>query len=94
MGKEFGCEVEVMLGLHGPAFIFPTLNIAMYKKKFMPTLFIVMNNSLTHGPVVSRKLILAQPPVVEVANATVPSGKRFFEVPVDGVEIVNLLAHL
>ena len=62
MGKEFGCEVEVMLGLHGPAFIFPTLHIAMHKKKFMPAMFIVMTNSLTHGAVVSSKLILASQP--------------------------------
>jgi hypothetical protein len=92
-GKEFGCEVEVKLGWHGPTFTFPTLHIAMRKKKFMhsPAIFMVMNNSLTHGAVVSRKLILASP-VVEVANATVPSGERFFNIPVDGVQIINLLA--
>ena len=53
--------------------------------------FMVMNNSLTHGAVVSRKLILASP-VIEVANATIPSGERFFNIPVDGVQIINLLA--
>ena len=65
----------------------------MRKKKFMKSLamFMVMNNSLTHGAVVSRKLILASP-VIEVANATVPSGERFFNIPVDGVQIINLLA--
>ena len=56
-----------------------------------PAIFMVMNNSLTHGAVVSRKLILASP-VVEVANATVPSGERFFDIPVDGIEFVSLLA--
>ena len=35
MGKEFGCEVEVKLGWHAPAFTFLTLHIAMRKKKFM-----------------------------------------------------------
>ena len=92
-GKEFGCEVEVKLGWHGPTFTFPTLHIAMRKKKFMnsPAMFMVMNNSLTHGAVVNRALILASAPVVEVANATVPSGERFFDVPVDDIEIVNLL---
>jgi hypothetical protein len=92
MGKEFGCEVEVMLGLHGPAFIFPTLHIAMHNKKFMPAMFIAMNNSLTHGAVVSSKLVLASLPVIEVSNASVPSGERFFDVPLDGVQIINLLA--
>ena len=92
-GKEFGCEVEVKLGWHGPTFTFPTLHIAMHKKKFMnsPAIFMVMNNSLTHGAVVSRTLIIASPSV-EVANATVPSGERFFNIPVDGVQIINLLA--
>ena len=92
-GKEFGCEVEAKLGWHGPIFTFPTLHIAMRKKKFMksPAIFMVMNNSLTHGAVVSRKLILSSP-VIEVANATVPSGERFFNIPVDGVQIINLLA--
>jgi hypothetical protein len=91
-GKEFGCEVEVKLGWHGPTFTFPTLHIAMRKKKFMnsPAIFMVMNNSITHGAVVSRKLILASP-VIEVANATVPSGERFFNIPMDGVQIINLL---
>jgi hypothetical protein len=65
----------------------------MRKKKFMnsPAIFMVMNNSLTHGAVVSRKLILASP-TVEVANATVPSRERFFNVPVDVVQFINLLA--
>ena len=92
-GKEFGCEVEVKLGWHGPTFTFPTLHIAMRKKKFMnsPAMFMVMNNSLTHSAVVSRKLILASP-VIEVANATVPTGERFYDVPVDNVSIMNFLA--
>jgi len=92
-GKEFGWEVGVKLGWHGPTFTFPTLHICVRKKKFMNGLarFMVMNNSLTHGAVVSRKLILASP-VIEVANATVPSGERFFNIPVDGVQIINLLA--
>ena len=37
------------------------------------------------------KLILASP-VIEVANATVPSGERFFDIPVDRAQIVNLFA--
>ena len=92
-GKEFGCEVEVKLGWHGPKFTFPTLHIAMRKKKIMnsPAMFMVMNNSLTHGAIVNKNLILASS-VVEVANATVPSGERFFNVPVDVEQFINLLA--
>ena len=60
-GKEFGCEVEVKLGWYGLTFNFPTLHICSRKKKFMspPSMFMVMNNSLTHGAVVNCKLILA-----------------------------------
>ena len=92
-GKEFGCEVEVKLGWHGPTFTFPTLHIAMRKKKFMksPAMFMVMNNSLTHGVIVSRKLILTSP-VIEVKNMTVPTGERFYDVPAADIQVVNLLA--
>jgi hypothetical protein len=92
-GKEFGCEVEVKLGWHGPTFTFPTLHIAMRKKKFMhsPAMFMVMNNSLTHGAIVSRTLILGSP-VVEVKNMTVPTGERFYDVPAADIQVVNLLA--
>ena len=60
-GKEFGCEVEVKLGWHGPTFTFPTLPIAMRQTKFMnsPAIFMLMHNRLTHEAVVNRKLILA-----------------------------------
>ena len=92
-GKEFGCEVEVKLGWHGPTFNFPTLHICSRKKKFMspPSMFTVMNNSLTHGAVVGSKLVL-QSPIIEVKNMTVPTGERFFDMPVDNINIINLLA--
>ena len=53
-------------------------------------IFMVMNNSLTHGAVVSRKLILTSP-VVEV-KMTVPTGERFYDVPVADIQDINLLA--
>ena len=92
-GKEFGCEVEVKLGWHGPTFNFPNPHICCRKKKFMspPSMFMVMNNSLTHGAIVSSKLIL-QSPIIEVKNMTVPTGERFFDVPVDDINVINLLA--
>ena len=77
-GKEFGCEVEVKLGWHGPGLNFPTLQICSRKKKFMspPSMFMVINNSLAHSAVVSSKLIL-QSPMIEVKNMTVPTGEVF-----------------
>jgi len=94
-GKRFDCEVEVKTGWHGGEFHFPTLHIALRKRKFMdrPCHFVVLNNSLTHAAVVGRKTILASS-VVEVANAVVPSGERFYDVPATAIEIVNLMAGL
>ena len=94
-GKEFGCEVKVKLGWHGPTFTFPTLHIAMRKKTFMnsPAMFMVMNNSLTHGAIVSRKYILASP-VVEVKNKTIPTGERFYDITVTDIKVVNLMASM
>ena len=91
-GKEFGCEVEVKLGWHGPGLNFPTLHICSRKKKFMsPTsMFMVMNNSLTHSTVVGSKLVM-QSPIIEVQNMIVLTGERFFDVPVDNINIINLL---
>ena len=65
----------------------------MRKKKFMKSLamFMVMNNSLTHGAVVYR-IRISGSPVIEVSYATVPSDERFFNIPVNGVQITNLLA--
>ena len=47
-GKEFGCEFEVKFDSHGPTFTFPTLHIAICKKKFMnsPAMFMVIIISL------------------------------------------------
>ena len=92
-GKQFACEVEVKTGWHGGEFHFPTLHIAMRKRKFMdrPCQFMVLNQGLTHTAVVGRKAILASP-VDEVANAVVPSGEQFYDIPVKGLAIVNLMA--
>ena len=92
-GKEFACEVEVKLGWHGPTFNWPTLHICPRKRKFMspPSMFVLMNNSFTHGAVISSKNIIASP-VVEVRNTTVPIGERFYGVPVSNIEVINLLS--
>ena len=53
--KQFACEVEVKTGWHGGEFHFPTLHIAMRKRKFMdrPCQFMVLNQGLTHTAVAS-----------------------------------------
>ena len=48
-GKEFGCEVEVKLGWHGPIFTFPTLHICVRKKKFMNSRHIHGNEQQPHS---------------------------------------------
>lgn len=91
-GKNFGCEVEVKTKWFGAEFTFPTLHIALRKRKFMnaPCQFMVFNCSLTHAALVSRKTVLRSP-VVEVKNVTVPSGERFYDVPVSEAVIINIL---
>ena len=56
-----------------------------------PSMFVVMNNSLTHGAVISSKNIIASP-VVEVKNTTVPIGESFYDVPVSNIKVINLLS--
>ena len=91
-GKKFGCEVEVKTKWFGAEFTFPTLNIALRKRKFVdaPCQFVIFNHSLSHAALVARKRVLCSP-VVEVKNVTVPAGERFYDVPVSGVVIVNML---
>lgn len=91
-GKSFGCEVEVKTKWFGADFDFPTLHIAFRKRKFMdaPCQFMVFNYSLTHAALVSRKTVL-QSPILQIRNATVPSGERFYDVPVSEVVTINML---
>ena len=55
-----------------------------------PAIFMVMNNSLTRGALLNRKLILGSP-VVEVKNSTVPIEERFDDIPADNINVTNLL---
>ena len=92
-GKEFGCKLEVKLGRHGLTFNFSNHHICTRSKKFIisAAMFMVMNNSLTYATVVNRRLILASP-VVEVKNSTVPTGERFYDIPAENINVINLLA--
>lgn len=91
-GKKFGCEVEVKTKWFGGEFTFPTLHIALRKRKFMdaPCQFIVFNHSLSHAALVARNRVLRSP-VVEIKNVTVPAGERFYDVPVSEVVVINML---
>ena len=91
-GKKFGCEVEVKTKWFGAEFTFPTLQIALQKRKFMdvPCQFIIFNHSLSHAALVARKRVLCSL-VVELKNVPVPAGERFYDVPVSGVVILNML---
>ena len=91
--KSFGCEVEVKLGWHGPEFPFPSLRLPYRKKKFTdsPCHFFVLNQSMTHAALISRRSVLASP-VEIVSNVKVPSGEKFYIVSNQAIQLVNLLA--
>ena len=92
-GKQFGCEVEVKQGWHGPTFPFPTLHIPLRKRKFTDgvTCFFVLNNGMTHAAIVRSSTILAAP-VVEVKNYKVPDGEHFYDIPASEVQVLNIIA--
>lgn len=92
-GRKFGCEVEVKTGWHGPEFNYPILRIPFCKQKFTNdrVTFFVLNSGRTHTAVVSRQKLLKSP-VVQVKNKMVPMGGYFYEIALENVEFVNLLA--
>jgi hypothetical protein len=92
-GRKFGCEVETKTGWHGPKFEFPNLRIPFRKKKFTEdrVTFFVLNSGRTHAAVVSRQKLLKSP-VVQIKNKMVPMGDYFYEIDLEDVEFINLLA--
>ena len=92
-GRKFGCEVEIKTGLHGPQFEFPTLRIPFRKQKFTDDLvtFFVLYSGRTHAAVVSRQKLLKSP-VVQIKNMMVPMRDYFYEINLQDVEFINLLA--
>ena len=92
-GRKFGCEVETKAGWHGPKFEFPNLRIPFRKRKFTDdrVTFFVLNSGRTHAAVVSRQKLLKSP-VVQVKNKMVPMGDYFYEIDLEDVEFINLLA--
>jgi hypothetical protein len=69
-----------------------TLHIALRKRKFMDAAcqFMVFNYSLTHAALVGLKTVLRSP-ILQISNATVPAGERFYDVPVSEAVIINML---
>mgnify|MGYP001498562160 CR=1 FL=1 len=55
-----------------------------------PCQFMVFTCSLTHVALVSRKTIMKSP-LVEIRNATVPRGERFYDVRMSDILVVNML---
>jgi len=92
-GKSFGCEVEIRQKWHGTAFPFDSLYLPLRKKKFAKdkSVFMVINNSQTHAMYVRAEDVLNSP-VVENKNERVPSGEKFYSVPLDKCHHINLLA--
>jgi len=50
----------------------------------------VFNYSLTHAALVGLKTVLRSP-ILQISNATVPAGERFYDVPVSEAVILNML---
>lgn len=92
-GKTFGCEVEIRQAWHGVDFPFASLFLPLRKRKFAKdkSVFLVINNSQTHAMYVRAEDVLASP-IVANKNEKVPSGERFFSVPLDKCHYLNLLA--
>ena len=92
-GKSFGCEVEVKQSWHGVDFPYPTLHVPYRKKKFTdaPASFFILNNGMTHAAIASRSAVAASP-INRIKNYKVPEGEPFYCVPVDFVQVLNLIA--
>lgn len=90
--KRFYCEVEVKRVWHGIDFKYPTIHLPVRKAKFLakPTQFMVFNNSMTHAAVFGRKAVLDSPRV-EVPNAKIRTGEKFFDVPVSSAHFVQTI---
>ena len=91
--RKFGCEVETKTGWHRPEFEFPTLRIPSRKQEFTDdrVTFFVLNSGRTHAAVVSLQKLLKSP-VVQVKNKMVPMGDYFYEIALEDVEFINLIA--
>ena len=92
-GKSFGCEVEIRQKWHGTAFPFDSLYLPLRKKKFAKdkSVFMVIKNSQTHAMYVRAEDVLNST-VVENKNERVPSGEKFYCVPLNKCQHINLLA--
>ena len=89
-GHEFCCEVEVRNSWHGRHFSFPDLQLPIRKKKFTkkPTVFAVLNASMTAAAIVSHK-VLKNAAVIVKSNYDVQD-ERFYSIPASEIEVVQI----
>lgn len=88
-----GTEVEIKRVWSGPDFLYDTLQIPSRKDKFArlpyPVEFWVLNAELTHALVIPAG-VLAEYTPLEVRNKYVSAGEKFFQVPVDRCNLLEL----
>ena len=79
--------------VYGLQFESQTLRIPFCKQKFTDDriTFFVLNSERTYAALVSRQTFL-KGPVAQVKNKMVPMGDYFYELALENVEFVNLLA--
>ena len=79
--------------VYGLQFESQTLRIPFCKQKFAKAnaTFFVLNSGRTYAALVSCQTLL-KGPVAQVKNKMVPMGDYFYELALENVEFVNLLA--
>lgn len=88
-----GTEVEIKRVWSGPDFPWDSLQVPERKHKFtklqFPVEFWILNKELTHALVIPAG-VLAEYEPVEVANKYISKGERFYQVPLDRCNLIEL----
>lgn len=93
---DFYCEVEIKRPWKGKDFQYPQIQIPGRKAKFLnkdkynlPICFLVLNSDQTYGYLIEGET-LASTPLVEVPNKYVWKGEKFFRIPAETIEPVEI----
>mgnify|MGYP003628913090 FL=1 len=93
---DFYCEVEIKRPWKGKDFQYPQIQIPGRKAKFLnkdkynlPICFLVLNADQTYGYLIEGET-LAETPLVEVPNKYVWKGEKFFRIPAETIEPVEI----
>lgn len=93
---DFYCEVEIKRPWKGKDFQYPQIQIPGRKAKFLnkdkynlPICFLVLNADQTYGYLIEGET-LASIPLVEVPNKYVWKGEKFFRIPAETIEPVEI----